>query len=92
MKVSSAAIILGIAALIALVPSCAEENEHQLGASGRRLQDAITVGVGFTPTTVVTAVSGEVISSSEDELVEALESDDQVTGERGVTRCQTNFL
>ena len=79
MKIPSAGAILCAAALI-LPISCAMEKEHQLGTS-RFLQDAPTVGIGFT-TSTATSADASVSSSIEDELVEALESDEQVTGER----------
>ena len=81
MKITSAGAILCAAALI-LPISCAMERERQLGTS-RLLQDAPTVGIGLTTSTAITSADASVSSSIEDELVEALESDEQVTGKRG---------
>ena len=78
MKIPSAGAILCAAELIVPV-SCAMEKERQLGTS-RLLQDAPTVGIGST--TSSTATTSYVSSSIEDELVEALEGDEQVTGKR----------
>lgn len=82
MKGPSVGAILGVTVLLALAASWAEENEHKLEIYPRLLQDTATVGIGFnqTATYLYTSVAAAATSSIEDELIETLERDDQVTG------------
>ena len=84
MKSPSAGAILGAAVLILPAVPCAMEKEREVGTS-RLLQDAPTVGIGFT-TSTATSADASISSSIEDELVEALESDEQVTGKRRIKK------
>ena len=84
MKSPSAGAILGAAVLILPAVPCAMEKEREVGTS-RLLQDAPTVGIGFTTSTASSA-DASISSSIEDELVEALESDEQVTGKRRIKK------
>lgn len=84
MKGPSVGAVLGVTVLLALATSRAEENERKLEISLRLLQDTATVGVGFkqTPTYVSASVAAAATSSIEDELIQTLERDKQVTGKQ----------